>query len=118
VKDLRNLFKQMASFLLPFMAIVVIPFFILDGAVFHFIYELNVLSLCVFVLGMMLVIFGFYILVLTVRTFIIIGKGTLAPWSPTRHLIVGGVYGYVRNPMISGVFFFCSASRSCMVLGG
>ena len=32
-----------------------------------------------------------------------IGKGTPAPWSPTKNLIVQGPYKYVRNPMISGV---------------
>lgn len=26
-----------------------------------------------------------------------------APWSPTRTLVTGGLYGYVRNPMIEGV---------------
>ena len=31
------------------------------------------------------------------------GQGTLAPWDPPRHLVVRGVYRYVRNPMISGV---------------
>ena len=29
--------------------------------------------------------------------------GTLAPWSPTRKLIIRGLYAYVRNPMILGV---------------
>jgi protein-S-isoprenylcysteine O-methyltransferase Ste14 len=33
------------------------------------------------------------------------GKGTLAPWSPPKELIVSGPYKYVRNPMISGVLF-------------
>jgi protein-S-isoprenylcysteine O-methyltransferase Ste14 len=42
-------------------------------------------------------------MILTISTFIKIGKGTLAPWSPTRQLIIGGMYGYVRNPMIMGV---------------
>jgi protein-S-isoprenylcysteine O-methyltransferase Ste14 len=40
---------------------------------------------------------------ITISTFIKIGKGTLAPWSPPEKLIVGGMYGYVRNPMIMGV---------------
>jgi protein-S-isoprenylcysteine O-methyltransferase Ste14 len=39
----------------------------------------------------------------TILTFIRIGRGTLAPWSPTRKLVVGGMYAYVRNPMILGV---------------
>lgn len=35
----------------------------------------------------------------------IIGKGTLAPWDPKQKLVVEGVYRYVRNPMIIGIFF-------------
>jgi protein-S-isoprenylcysteine O-methyltransferase Ste14 len=42
-------------------------------------------------------------MIMTISTFIRIGKGTLAPWSPTRKLVIGGMYGYVRNPMIMGV---------------
>jgi protein-S-isoprenylcysteine O-methyltransferase Ste14 len=49
------------------------------------------------------------LLVVTIRLFIRIGKGTLAPWDPTQKLVTEGVYGHVRNPMISGV--------SSMVLG-
>jgi protein-S-isoprenylcysteine O-methyltransferase Ste14 len=32
-----------------------------------------------------------------------VGRGTLAPWDPTRKLVAVGPYRYVRNPMISGV---------------
>jgi protein-S-isoprenylcysteine O-methyltransferase Ste14 len=31
------------------------------------------------------------------------GEGTLAPWDPTRRLVVRGPYHRVRNPMIAGV---------------
>ncbi len=34
-----------------------------------------------------------------------VGKGTLAPWDPTRELVAVGPYGLVRNPMISSVAF-------------
>lgn len=40
---------------------------------------------------------------MTISTIIRIGKGTLAPWSPTRKLVIGSMYGHVRNPMIMGV---------------
>ena len=31
------------------------------------------------------------------------GKGTLSPADPARHLVVSGLYRYVRNPMYLGV---------------
>ena len=40
---------------------------------------------------------------MTVRLFVRIGRGTLAPWNPTERLIVAGIYRHVRNPMITGV---------------
>lgn len=40
---------------------------------------------------------------LTIRDFIRIGQGTLAPWDPTQKLVISGMYRYIRNPMISGV---------------
>ncbi len=46
---------------------------------------------------------GLALWVWTVRLFAGIGKGTLAPWDPPRHLVVEGPYRYVRNPMITGV---------------
>jgi len=44
------------------------------------------------------------LLVATIRQFVTVGKGTLAPWNPTQRLVVRGVYRHVRNPMIAGVF--------------
>jgi len=39
-----------------------------------------------------------------VRLFIRIGDGTLAPWDPTRELVLAGAYRYSRNPMKAGLF--------------
>jgi protein-S-isoprenylcysteine O-methyltransferase Ste14 len=59
--------------------------------------------------GILLIGLGLVLMVNTVALFAGLGRGTLAPWDPTRKLVVRGVYRYVRNPMISGVF--------CVLLG-
>jgi protein-S-isoprenylcysteine O-methyltransferase Ste14 len=38
-----------------------------------------------------------------VALFARVGQGTLAPWDPTRRLVVVGPYRHMRNPMITGV---------------
>ena len=54
-------------------------------------------------LGAALIGAGFALWLWTVRLFARIGRGTLAPWDPTRRLVVEGPYRHVRNPMISAV---------------
>jgi len=55
------------------------------------------------VAGALLAAAGLAMLAWTVTLFIRIGRGTLAPWDPTRKLVVRGPYAHVRNPMITGV---------------
>ena len=57
------------------------------------------------ILGCAFLCLGLVLMVATIRLFVTVGKGTLAPWNPTQRLVVQGVYRHVRNPMISGVFF-------------
>jgi protein-S-isoprenylcysteine O-methyltransferase Ste14 len=54
-------------------------------------------------IGSALIAAGLALWMWTVRLFMRIGKGTLAPWDPTRHLVVEGPYRLVRNPMITAV---------------
>jgi protein-S-isoprenylcysteine O-methyltransferase Ste14 len=61
------------------------------------------LSLVAIVVGVGLIAGGLVLVVATIRLFMTIGQGTLAPWDPTERLVVEGVYRYVRNPMISAV---------------
>lgn len=49
--------------------------------------------------GLALLAAGTLGLLWCVRDFYVRGKGTLAPWSPTQHLVVVGLYRYSRNPM-------------------
>jgi protein-S-isoprenylcysteine O-methyltransferase Ste14 len=53
--------------------------------------------------GAALVIPGLLLMRETITLFAMIGEGTLAPWDPTRKLVVHGPYRRVRNPMITGV---------------
>jgi len=45
---------------------------------------------------------GFLLWAWCVSLFARVGRGTLAPWDPTRKLVAIGPYRYVRNPMITG----------------
>jgi protein-S-isoprenylcysteine O-methyltransferase Ste14 len=53
--------------------------------------------------GLTLIGIGGFFLLWCVRDFFKSGKGTLAPWDPPRHLVVVGLYRFVRNPMYLAV---------------
>ena len=55
------------------------------------------------IVGGLLIAAGVALVVWTVRLFMTVGRGTLAPWDPTSALVVLGPYRLVRNPMITGV---------------
>jgi protein-S-isoprenylcysteine O-methyltransferase Ste14 len=55
------------------------------------------------VLGALLVVAGLFLVAWTIRLFVTVGRGTLAPWDPTSKLVVRGPYRHMRNPMITGV---------------
>jgi protein-S-isoprenylcysteine O-methyltransferase Ste14 len=84
----------LAVLALPFVAVVVVPLLIADA-------ELAAAPLAA--LGAVLIPCGLALFVWTVTLFARIGRGTLAPWDPTKRLVVAGPYRYVRNPMITAV---------------
>ena len=53
--------------------------------------------------GLPVLAVGFFLLLWCVREFYVSGKGTLAPWSPPRHLVTTGLYRFSRNPMYVAV---------------
>ncbi|GAA3397504.1 methyltransferase family protein [Cryptosporangium minutisporangium] len=54
-------------------------------------------------LGAILVVAGAAVLLQAFARFVREGLGTPAPVAPTAHLVVGGLYRYVRNPMYLAV---------------
>ena len=65
--------------------------------------------------GLALIAIGLVLVVWTIRLFVTVGRGTLAPWDPTARLVVRGPYRHVRNPMISGVA--CVLAGEAALLG-
>lgn len=55
------------------------------------------------VAGAVLVGAGSLVLLHAFARFVVEGLGTPAPTAPTEHLVVGGLYRYVRNPMYLAV---------------
>jgi protein-S-isoprenylcysteine O-methyltransferase Ste14 len=55
------------------------------------------------VLGVVLLAAGLLVLVQAFVRFVVEGVGTPAPVAPTAHLVVGGLYRHVRNPMYLAV---------------
>jgi len=90
-----TILKNIFSFILPITVLILVPRWIEKSW--------TVPSYVNLVAGSTLGLIGLSVMAVTITSFIRIGKGTLAPWSPTQKLVVVGLYRYVRNPMIMGV---------------
>jgi protein-S-isoprenylcysteine O-methyltransferase Ste14 len=65
--------------------------------------------------GYVILVAGVAVLLHAFARFVIEGVGTPAPVAPTRHLVIGGLYRYVRNPMYIAVAL--TIIGQAMVLG-
>ncbi len=41
---------------------------------------------------------GLVLALSTIRLFLAVGEGTIAPWDPPQRLVVRGIYRHFRNP--------------------
>jgi protein-S-isoprenylcysteine O-methyltransferase Ste14 len=92
---MKHLLRQWFPFILPVTVLILIPFLIE--------HDHSVKNIYALMGGGLLMLGGLLVMALTISAFIRIGKGTLAPWSPTKKLVTTGLYAHARNPMISGV---------------
>jgi protein-S-isoprenylcysteine O-methyltransferase Ste14 len=89
--------------LLPFMVVVVIPRWLLMAWVSSDSRWPPGTEVIGDLAGSLILLAGFSLFVWCLSLFARVGKGTLAPWDPTRRLVAVGPYRFVRNPMISAV---------------
>jgi len=86
-------FRALLAFLaLPGTVAFLVPYLLLDPADRSF-NALRLVALLPGIVGLLWCVWSFYIE----------GRGTLAPWSPPRHLVVCGLYRFSRNPMYVSV---------------
>jgi len=73
---MKQVIKQLFSFVLPITVLILIPIWIEP--------EIPVKHLSTFIDGIFLMGVGLFLMTCTISAFITFGKGTLVPWSPTR----------------------------------
>ena len=108
-----TLIKAMVLFPLNVMAII--PALVLWFSGKFEAYQFSTISI---VSGGILVIVGLYIIWITVSLFTDHGKGTPAPYSPPKILVAIGIYRYVRNPMMIGVWCVLVGEANLFMSGG
>jgi protein-S-isoprenylcysteine O-methyltransferase Ste14 len=91
--------------LLPFLVVVVVPYWLLTtfaagGAYWN---DGSLVVLLSRSFGALFFVIGLALFIWCVSLFAKVGQGTLAPWDPTRNLVAVGPYRFVRNPMIGSV---------------
>ena len=87
--------------LFPFNVMVIIPALILWIFDQFQSYQFRIIPV---VVGGVLILVGLYTIWITVSLFTDYGKGTPAPYAPPKILVIIGIYKYVRNPMMIGVW--------------
>ena len=97
---MKYIFRQASSFVAPILFCVVFPYILIAGR--QRVSEINPAA-GLALLGAAVCLVGLVLFILSVRMLILIGNGTIMPWDPTRKLVTGSLYGYVRNPMILSV---------------
>src|SRR5215204_3270058 len=95
---LRSIFFTLT---IPGTVTVLIPYLILSGTGVGLPPVWTPLHL----IGVVLTLAGGAILLQCIWDFAAKGRGTLAPVDPPKHLVVQGLFRYVRNPMYLGVLF-------------
>jgi len=99
---MKTLLRHAGSFAAPVVICLLLPYLSVraGGQTFDAVLRNTPLQ---FIAGCAIIGAGLVLFVLCVRMFTLIGNGTIMPWDPTRKLVTGSLYAYLRNPMILSV---------------
>jgi len=104
VRSLSMLLRHLLSVAqLPFVVVVIVPRALLARDALDGIGTTAAVLALGHAAGAVVFAAGFALFAWCVLLFARIGRGTLAPWDPTRRLVIVGPYRHVRNPMITAV---------------
>ena len=106
MKVLRHL---LSIAVLPFVVITIVPRWLAVHYGISFVWPVTPLATAAVIVGACLLLCGAVLAFSSVLMFFLHGDGTLAPWDPPKNFVAVGPYRYVRNPMITGVFFVLCA---------
>jgi protein-S-isoprenylcysteine O-methyltransferase Ste14 len=108
VENPRLYQRSLTMLLMPLVVVIVIPWLlrVSFASIDTSWADLPALAWVGRTLGAVLFVSGLSIFFWCVSLFVSIGRGTLAPWDPTRKLVAVGPYEYVRNPMIGSLILF------------
>jgi protein-S-isoprenylcysteine O-methyltransferase Ste14 len=99
---MRKFLRQASSFIAPVLVCIIFPYILIAQRHARTGFPIFP-SLGSAVLGGIIGIMGAVFASLSFRLVIKIGNGTIMPWDPTKKLVVVGLYGFVRNPMILSI---------------
>lgn len=100
---MKTVSRHLSAFIAPVVILILLPWLILRWEGRTLARALIHVAPFRLITGLILLAAGLTLFILSVRMFILVGRGTIMPWDPTRRLITGSLYAYVRNPMILGV---------------
>jgi protein-S-isoprenylcysteine O-methyltransferase Ste14 len=95
--------RSLFSLILPLILTVIVPSIFILKFNNHLLVFNSIISGVILAVGIFLILLGLGFVIYTNKSFLMVGKGTLAPWDPPKKLVVVDLYRYVRNPMISGL---------------
>jgi protein-S-isoprenylcysteine O-methyltransferase Ste14 len=102
---MHSLKTALATVIVPGLACVLAPHFILEASHQWVVPRIELLQL----VAIPIVVVGAWMVIWVSVAFVRHGKGTPIPLDPPAHLVVHGLYRYVRNPMYVGAILLVIA---------